>query len=443
MNAAWAVGEDKNGSIYGPSEDSPTVVDRIGTRTTEELLAFLKKDLEEHYVAHWDNGGIDWDNGGFVPEWNNAGEEDYHRKSMYDMGRGLWVFSYLYNHFGKRDRHRRAAKLCTEFILAHCRDKTTGWWLSEVSIDGSQLEGPYDIYGDMYAILGLTEYWKISGDDALLDIAVDTAHGITERIVAPDYRHYKAHKERIEPGTKILGTWQHFLSALTPLARVKRDNGIEMMARMCVRNILERHWRPEYGVYMEYLDDRFEPFRPGYDRELRKVSSWHSIQSAWICMDEALRTGDRHMFAEALETGRMTFEKCWLKNDDGTDAGLVGLDYPEQPVAQSSDSPAWGRLDDAMVFAMLAIEHTHAPWAVQWFDRIFTLGYSKAESFNRNGLLHHPRRLFFCINSLENMIARGGNVSDFMTSYFLSTDDADNRRKIYMKPRKTQKDMKK
>ena len=391
--------------------DSCSRIDTIAGMSLVELREFHHRELEDKFVAFWDTGGIDWEYGGFITRWDENGNFTTDIKTMYNMARGLWVFSTLYNHFGQRDRHDRAARLCWNFMYGNCRDERTGYWCSRMLRDGTLVEGPGDIYGDMYVILALCEYHTLAGDRSLLDIAIETAYGINERIVGPSYQHLNAHKDGFVPGTKILGTWQHFLSVLTPLARETGDHGVEMMARMCVRNILERHYSREYDVYFEYLDDSFRPFGSGYDPELRKVSSWHSIQSAWMCMDEALRRNDRAMFLDALETGRSTLDRCWL---DGEDGGLVGLDYPEQNIKDSSDKPSWGRLDDALVYTLLAIEHTHASWAVEWFERIFTLGYSRPERWNRRGLLHHPRRLFFCIEILDRMIARNGGVSGFL-----------------------------
>lgn len=406
---AFAMGERNDGENYGVSKASSTVVESLGGMTLAGLREYHLSEVEA-FAAHWETGGIDDEFGGFIPHRNDHNTAASDDKQMYYLGRGLWIFSYLYNHFGKRDRHREAARKCWEFMRHYCRDEKTGYWLARVTRDGKPLKGPIDIYGDMYVILGLTEYYRIAEDPSLLDIAVETAHGIDERIVSADYQHLDAHKSGFEPGTKILGTWQHFLGSLTPLARESHDDGAGLMARMCVRNIMERHFSHELGVFFEYLDGRFLPFPVGYDPELRKISSWHSVQSAWMCLDEALRTGDRAMFGDALEMGRRTFDNCWLEGDEG---GLIGLDYPGQDIRESSDTPQWERLDDAMVFALLAVEHTHAPWAIYWFNKIFAHAMKKPEKFNRNSLLHYPRRLFFVIEILDRMIARGGRVSDF------------------------------
>jgi hypothetical protein len=265
----------------------------------------------------------------------------------------------------------------------------------------------------MYVALGLGEYYHGTGDEKAKDVAIDTCHKVTERIVSPQYQHLAGHGRGHEPGTKRLGTWQHYLSVLTPLARYTNDFGIEMMARMCVRNILERHYRPEYGLAFEHLDDLFQPFRTDPNDNHRIVSGWHSVQAAWMCMDEALRVNDKGMFMTAMEMGRRTLEKCWV---DGEHGGLVSITNPEaKPVEPESDAPS-GAMDDALLFCLLAIEHTHAPWAIYWFDKVFKHGYQKPERWKRQCLLHHPRRLFFCIDILDRMIARKGRVSDFIDS---------------------------
>jgi len=409
-SAVWAMGEKRNGEDYGTAAVSPTVVKKIGDRSLQDLRNSHQKELDEEYIALWDKHGIDWEYGGFMPSWNKDGTYRTTNKEMYYLGRGIWVFSYLYNNFGKNERHLKAARMAIDFIYKYCRDEN-GYWVSEVTREGKLVHGSFNIYGDIYVVLGLGEYFKATGDKEARDIAIETAHGVNERIVSPDYQHLAGHGRGHEPGTKRLGTWQHFLSALTPLARYTGDYGVGMIARMCVRNILERHYYPELGVAFEHLDDMFQPFKPDPVYNHRFVSGWHSIQAAWMSMDEALRLGHTKMFMDTLEMGRMTLEKCWV---DGEKGGLVGLPNPEAKPVQPKNYAASGAMDDALIFALLAIEHTHAPWAVYWFDKIYTHGYKMPERWKRSCLLHHPRRLFACIQMLDRMIARDGRVSNFL-----------------------------
>ena len=383
----WAVGENGKGENYTVSPVNRTAVSEIAGHSLEELRDFHKRELFEEYIKLWDWRGIDWKYGGFLPYYDADGNYTTTDKEMYYLGRGLWTFSYIYNHFEKHERHLKAARLAKDFLFKYGRNKR-GYWNSLLSQKGKILQGSFNIYGDIYMALGLGEFYKATGDEEARDVAVETVYGVMERIVSPGYQHLYGHGSSHEPGTKRLGTWQHFLSALTPLLKYTEDEGVERIARMCVRNILEYHWDRRRKVMYEYLNHDFKPFP---EESLRHVSVWHAIQAAWMCMDEALRRGDVEMFRDALEMGRQMVERAW--------------EYGQKTS---------GDLDDTLVFTALALEHTHESWAIYWFGKSIDSMYEKPDHWKRTCLLHHPRRLFFCIEILDRMIERKGMVSDFL-----------------------------
>ena len=399
-------------AFAGP--DRAAVITALGGQPLEQLRDFHKRELAAEYIALWDRSGIDRQYGGVFPEDNQEGDPRRNTdKEMYYQARALWVFSYIYNHFEPHPRHLETARRTRDFLVGHCREGEARW-ISRFTRDGRRLQGSFNIYGDIYMIQGLAEYGQAASAKEDLDLAVATAYGVMERVVSPSYQHLDSHGSSHEPGTKRLGTWQHFLGALTPLLRRKEEPGVANIARMCVRNILERHWRPELGVAFEHLDDRFEPFRPDPLEGHRLVSGWHSVQGAWMSMDEGLRLGHRKMFLDGLEMGRLTLEKCWA--DGRQFSGLVNLDSPEARPREPGSllaAPS-GAIDDALVFGLMAAEHTGAAWAMRWYDRAFAAGYRHPENWKRRCLLHHPRRLLLSIEILDRMIARGGRVSDFL-----------------------------
>lgn len=410
---AFAVGENRKNEQYGPSAVKKASVSGVGGKSFQELRDFHRKELDQEYIKLWDKSGIDWEYGGFFPDVNADGAPKYTEKEMYYQGRGLWVFSYIYNHFEKHERHLKAARLARNFLVKNCRDER-GYWNSKFTREGKTLEGSFNIYGDMYMVLGLGEYYKATGCEESRKLAIESAYGVMERIVSPSYQHLAGHGAANEPGCKRLGTWQHFLSTLTPLLRYTTDEGVERIARMCVRNILERHWHPELGVAFERLDDNWEPYRADPMDNDRVISGWHSIQAAWMCMDEALRRGHPRMFIDAMEMGRVTLEKCWV--DGKKYSGLISInDSGVRPVEPSDVTgiPS-GATDDALIFCLMAIEHTQEAWALRWYDKVLKAGYSYPNYFKRRCLLHHPRRLFHSIEILDHLIARGGQVSGFL-----------------------------
>jgi N-acylglucosamine 2-epimerase len=400
--AAWAMGEKRDGTDYGAAGVCPTVIDRLAGKSLQELRDFHQRELDVDYLGFWKDHGIDWKDGGVMPYRELMKgmpylARHYYLKQMYFQGRGLWTFSYLYNHFGHNERHLEIARRTKEFIYKYARN-ADGTWASELTPEGKVVQGQSDIDGDFYVALGLTEYYKATGDEEALQTALDTIYAVNKKILAPDFMYYGAWDiEVCEPGTKFLGVWLHFLNTLIPVAVVTKDPRVERIAQTCVRNIVDHHWRPELGQFIEKLDANFNPL-PGN----RSDALWHSVQSAWMCMNEGLRTGDRGLFLDAMEMGRKQLDRAY--------AEFAKIDI-QAPI---EDLPRWGPLEDYMLFNLVTLEHIHAPWALVWFDKFFKFAYQRPDRFEQYDLLHQPRRLFFSIQILDRMIARQGRVSDFL-----------------------------
>ena len=400
--AAWAMGEDREGQDYGIAKLSRTVVDRIGEHTLQELRDLHQRELDVDYLGYWEKHGIDWEHGGVMPYRELIKgmpylAKHYYLKQMYFQGRALWTFSYLYNHFGKNERHLAIAKHTKDFIYKYARNPD-GTWASELTPEGQVLQPVSDIDGDFYVALGLTEYYQATGDKEALETALNTVYAVNKKILAPDFMFYGAWDARpCEPGTKILGVWLHFLNTLIPMAYVTRDERVERIAEVCVRNIVEHHWRHEEGRFVEMLDANFQPLGKEHHD-----SNWHGVQSAWMVMSQALRTGDRNLFLDAMTMGRRQLLRAWSEFEK------IDINAPLE------DLPRWGPLEDYMLFCLLSIEHSHAPWAIYWWDKVFRFAYQRPDRFEQYDLLHQPRRLFFTIQILDRMIARQGRVSDFL-----------------------------
>jgi len=400
--SAWAMGEDRDGKDYGTAKLTPTVIDRIGEHTLQELRDLHYRELMVDYLGYWKEHGIDWEHGGVMPYRELMRgmpylAKHYYLKQMYFQGRAIWAFSYLYNHFGHDDHHLAIARHTKDFIYRYARHEDNSW-ASELTPEGKVVQDHSDVDGDYYVALGLTEYYKATGDEEALATALETVYTANRSILAPDFMYYGAWDASVyEPGTKFLGIWIHFLNTLTPLAIVTHDERVEKIARMCVRNIIEHHWRPELGRFVEMLDKNYRPLRENHADSL-----WHSVQAAWLCMNEALRTGDRGLFMDAMEMGRKQLDRAFKE-------------YEKADIhAPIEELPRWGPLEDYMIFCLLTLEHIHAPWAIYWYDKLFRFAYRRPDRFEKYDLLHHPRRLFFSIEILDRMMKRKGRVSNFL-----------------------------
>ena len=404
------VGETMNINDESKNNRYQGTLDLLGGMSLQKLLEYHRNYLMETYIPNW-NRGVDWEYGGFADGISPGKEPDFEKKSTYYQARAIWVFSYLYNHVSHDIHHLQAAVKCRDFLVKYAFTDD-GRWISFLSRQGERLSEPVNHYGDIYMILALTELFKASGDKRDINLAKRTAFTVMERLVSPSYQSIDTWGPALEPGTKRLGGWQHFLNALTNYLRIQPDQGIEQIARYCVRMICEHHWLPEHGVMVELVDSQYKPYtftaaNWGGTSDLRVVSGWHGIQASWMLMDESMRVKYYPTFRQGITMGFSTLDKCYLEGK-----GLTSIKSPEDTSLAEGINP-WGALDDVLVFCLFVLEHTHNPMAIHYYNNCLELYNSKPENFQPYDLLHVPRRFFLTIDILNRIILSKGKISGF------------------------------
>jgi N-acylglucosamine 2-epimerase len=396
-------------------------VQKIGRWPLQEIRDHFQRELETDVIAFWEKTGVDREYGAYLVADKKTGSYLKTDKDLYSQGRILWIFSYLYNNFGGNPAHLEAARQGKEALVKHCL-LPDGHWGTLYARDWTMKQAFFDIYADIYMILGLAEYFKASGDEDAWRLAVRTSYIANEKILAPDYQG-QGHGPFYEPGIKRLGTWVHFLFPLTLLLRYKSEEGLEPIARMCVRNMVQYHWDRKEGFAYECLDQLYRPYPVNYLGRFNEkfdfregfISGWHSIQAAYKIMLEALRIGSRGMFEDGLEFGFQIFKTHWK---DTPPCGFNDFqDVEELRKGRGIQSAADPAIYDFLLFALLAIEHTLAPRAMECFEKAYACALSRPEGIFTGSLtLHEPRGVMFAIQILDRLIARGGHASDFLQS---------------------------
>jgi len=423
---AWAVGEKRDQSEYAVTKKSADTLTKIGQWSLEDIREIFRKEFFGNNLPIWRQHVVDWKYGGYIPHIRPYVDEngDYNLtdKRMYHQGRCLWIYSYIYNNFDNDEYFLRAAKAGYDFLVRHAYDSTTGEWYQKVSREGEMLTPFRDIFACIYMILGLGEYYKASGVEEAREIAVKSANRVMENLTSqwiqipehgPNVEHFGTYRE---PGTRRLGCWMHFLSTLTPLLKYTKEPSLEMVVRFCVRNILERHYQRDKRFAYEFLQWDYTPYSKTYltHESLRVADGFHSVESAWMSMDEALRFGSKEMFLDALGFGRDVMEMLWLERNG--EQGLVRYYWPDDPdpMARANILTPYV-MNEVWVMLLLGLEHTRETWLIDWFDRSFTYSYETAKLiFPYGETLHHPRGLMFCMEILDRMIGRGGKMSAFL-----------------------------
>ena len=394
------------------ASDPNRTLTQLGRWSLEEIRDYFQKELFDRRMPNWSKYGVDRTFGGFVSGWRRSGTLSAD-KWIGRQGRLLWLFSRFAPKAPAGLAFYEAARRAKEALVRNGRDQL-GRWHSRLSKDWKVLDAGPSVDAGMGMALGLAEYARTAEDSEAMRMARDAADGVTEMVLAPHYQPYSG-PIPLEPGTKAMATWNPLLAAATSLAESGRPESPAAIARMCVRFILQFHWQRGQGCVLEYLRQDWTPFpSDSLGEGLGRVSGWRGVEAAWLVMAEALRSGNRQAFLEAAELGNGTLEACW---EEGGEPGLAEFDNIDlRRKSPSGTAGSGGALADALVFVLSAIEHTHSAEAVRWFDRIFGTVWSRPGVWNPADEFHEPRGIILCLEILERMIDRRGQISPFLVT---------------------------
>ena len=137
----------------------------------QELLEKYRQFLFDDFLPFMDKYIIDHELGGFMCNTDRSGKNITTNKRAWYDGRGIWVYSFLYNNLKKDPAYLETAKKTVDFVL-RIKPDDKKLWPASYTRDGKGLTDiPIDIYGDLFIAEGLAEFSKASGDTKYWDIA--------------------------------------------------------------------------------------------------------------------------------------------------------------------------------------------------------------------------------------------------------------------------------
>jgi mannose/cellobiose epimerase-like protein (N-acyl-D-glucosamine 2-epimerase family) len=408
----------------------------------QELRAEMHRQLFEEILPFWDRYGIDEEHGGIMCALDYDGTRAHDEKVLWFQGRGLWVYSFLYNHFGGNRRFLNIAAGIHGFLFRHAQQED-GWWAEVLTREGAVLR-PFsgDLEGVFFVAEGLQEYAAATGDAGAAATATDLLKKLFGVFSRPEFRYRGADFRYLwnsERAVRPQGLWFLTLNVATQMLKRWPDEELEAMADAAVDAILHRHYNPEIGLNTEVMYGDFT--RP--PEEEKKVRFGHCVEALWMLMDEADRRGDRALWATCAERIRRHLDAGW----DHVYGGLiqwVNVDHgcyewpPETPPGTDLVlhfqgeyeymKALWG-LNESMVAMLKVLERTPAAWAAEYFDASYRVAQEKfsqrARGFpagymgfadrrmtpqahvNRQDNYHVPRQLMLNLLSLDRMMGSG------------------------------------
>ncbi|MFC1558120.1 AGE family epimerase/isomerase [candidate division KSB1 bacterium] len=397
----------------------------------EKLHEEYEIDLFDDFIPFFDKHVIDHELGGFMCNTDRDGKNITTNKAAWYEGRGIWVYSFLYNNLAKEQKYLDIAARSVEFIL---KNKPSGnnVWPSSFNREGKAFDKqhfPFTgdiIYGDLFIANGLSEYSRAICDNKYWDTAKDILQKCIKIYDDPEYPFHVDYGPKVPPmkGERVLGHWMVILRIASQMLEKKSDPDIENIAARCVDAIMNYHYNPEFGLLNEVLNHDMS--RP--ENEFAQfVYTGHAIEILWMVAYEAVRIKDKRLFNLAADRFKRHVEIAW----DDTYGGIFNGLYNVNKNIWTPGKSLWAQ-EEVLVGTMLIIEHSGAQWAKDWFAKMYTYvkekyplkhyGFSlwilfadRKVTFERHadrvGNFHHPRHLMLNLLSIKRMIKRRGKTS--------------------------------
>ena len=308
--------------------------------TVNTMRQEMQDVLENNILHFWQTKMVDHENGGFYGRID--GHEVLHpeaEKGAILNARILWTFSAAYRVM-KKPEYLEMATYAKEYFIEHFLDKEYGGVYWSVDSKGQPLNTRKQFYAIGFAIYGLSEYVRATGDREALDYALQLYDCIEEHALDREQNGYieatardwqpiadmrlseldanfpksqNTHLHIIEPYTNLLRCLRELhaaetcdyvpvLGSVLPVGvsvSPETVNEVEASLRNLIDIFTDRILNPE----THHLDLFFEM---DWTRGAGHLESYgHDIECSWLMHEAALVLGDKEVLAKVEPIVRM------------------------------------------------------------------------------------------------------------------------------------------
>ncbi|KOS05858.1 N-acyl-D-glucosamine 2-epimerase [Flavobacterium akiainvivens] len=251
----------------------------------------LKEDMHAELVSiltYWENNAVDAVNGGFTGTIDFNEHKDYTaEKGSVLNARILWAFSAAYP-VTKNDKHLELAGRAYEYIAHNFYDKQHGGIFWSVNADGSAKDTKNQIYAIAFTIYGLSEYYSVTKNAAVLALAISLYKKIEQHSFDPIHKGYfEAFTRDWHPiddlrlsdkdanEAKTMNTHLHIVEGYANLFRVWPDAKLKTVISELLHTINNHFMDAQTGHLRLFFNEEWVE-KPDM------VSYGHDIEAAWL-----------------------------------------------------------------------------------------------------------------------------------------------------------------
>ena len=267
----------------------------------EKLVNEVGENLTNNILKYWSTKMIDSRNGGFYGR--ISGSEQLYAdadKGAILNARILWTFSAAYRILGKEE-YLTIATRAKQYIIDKFYDKEFGGVYWSLNYLGKPLDTKKQIYAIGFAIYGLSEYARATGEREALDYAIKLFDSIEEHSFDKERNGYfeamtrqwgeiadMRLSEKDANERKTMNTHLHILEPYANLYRVWKDSRLEQQLRNLIDVFITRILDKEtYHLNLFFDDD--------WNSKYHIISYGHDIEASWLIHEAALVLDDKDL----------------------------------------------------------------------------------------------------------------------------------------------------
>jgi N-acylglucosamine 2-epimerase len=389
---------------------------QINTRFVD-LLAIYRSELLQRTIPFWLKHAIDWRHGGILTCISDKGQVLSEDKYIWSQLRAIWTLAALYNRIEPKPEWLEVAHHIFEFASRYGRDEQ-GHWVFCVDKRGRILQGATSIYADGFAIYGLTELARATGDQAIIDLALETYESVQQRLARPG--SYQTDPYPLPEGVKAHGVSMIFANVFDELGHFLNNSEVIEASLHHASEVMNIYLRPERKLLYEFvrLDNSLLDSAQG-----RAIVPGHAIESMWFMIHIFRRTNNEQQIRQAVDCIRWHLELGWDAEFGGI---FLGRDAEGGgPWWKFADFKIWWPHTEALYALLLAFELSGQQWCLDWFERVHNYAFSHypvaefgewSQKLNRQGNrfadtialpvkdpFHLPRALINCVDVLQRL----------------------------------------
>lgn len=262
-------------------------------------------ELQQNILPFWINCAIDREHGGFVGRISGDGViHPEAPKGAVLNARILWTFSAAYRLFHKPE-YLETATRAKEYVLTRFWDYSYGGVYWQLAADGTPMDTKKQIYAQGFAIYGLSEYARATGDAEALEKAVELYRLIEKYSldkVLNGYLEAFTHdwkeiadmrlSDKDANEKKTMNTHLHILEPYTNLYRVWPTRELKRSICNLIELFLDKIFAST-GHLQLFFDQE-------WNSKQQVVSYGHDIEASWLLYEAAVITGDSDLTDRVL-----------------------------------------------------------------------------------------------------------------------------------------------